>query len=243
MPTEYTALVNSTMGRYLDFNECNTTGESVCHPSDHIPALVSVAEEEDTSGAELLEAIVLAYEIQGRGFDTGTIWNRGFDYVTWGAHAVAVAAGELIGLSQQELTDALGIAVMSNNGLIISRRDAVSNWKAIVQPYATHNVIQACQMARDGPTGPGHAFEGDRGFFEAVSGGEVLFDDLGGCSGRFRILGTSFKTFACGYFSHPSLTVLDIITEHNLEAKDLEEIDIHTFDHAIQIYASCPEKW
>ena len=250
LPTEYAALVNATMGRYLDFNDCYTTGSSACHPSDHIPALLAVAEHEGASGRDLIEAIVLTYEIQCRGVDTGALWNRGFDYVTWGAHAAGLGVGKLMGLSTEELVNALGIVGTSSNGLLISRLGEVSMWKAVAQPYATHNAIQACQMARNGLTGPTKLFEGveerdgEGGFFYAVSDGPVELEALGGRDGDFRVMETSFKAFACGYFTHPSITaVLDIVREHDLAPEDLESIDVETFDQAIQVYASGPEKW
>lgn len=245
LSTEYAGLLNTAMVRYLDFNDCYTTGSSACHPSDHIPALVSVAETEGATGEELIEAIVLAYEIQCRGVDTGAAWTNGFDYVTWGAYSSAVAVGKLMGLSRDELTDAIGIAGASSNGLLNARLGKVSNWKGVAQPYATHNAIQACQMAREGLTGPEHVFEGDGGFFDAVARGEsVDFEALGGRDGDFRIMETSLKAFACGYFTHPSITaVLDIIETENLTPEDIESIDVETFDHAIQVYASGSEKW
>lgn len=249
-PVEYAALINATMGRYLDFNDCYTTGSSACHPSDHIPALLAVAEHEGATGRDLVEAIVLSYEIQCRGVDTGALWNRGFDYVTWGAHAAALAVGRLMDLSDEELVNALGIVGTSSNGLLISRLGEVSMWKGAAQPYATHNAIQACQMARNGMTGPTKLFEGveerggEGGFFHAVSDGQVEFEALGGRNGDFRIMETSLKTFACGYFTHPSITaVLDIVQEHDLAPEDIESIDVETFDQAIQVYASGPEKW
>lgn len=244
-PVEYAALINSTMVRYLDFNDCYTTGSSACHPSDHIPALVSVAEAEGATGRDLIEAIVLAYEMQCRGVDTGAAWNNGFDYVTWGAYSSAVAAGKLMGLSADELVDAIGIAGASSNGLLVARLGEVSHWKGVAQPYATHNAIQACQMARNGLTGPERVFEGDGGFCDAVARGEeVSFEALGGRDGDFRILETSFKAYACGYFTHPSITaVTDVVTDHDIAPEDVEAIDVRTFEHAIQVYASGPEKW
>lgn len=245
VPVEYAGLLNASMVRYLDFNDCYSTGSSACHPSDHIPALISVAEAECASGKELIEAIVLAYEIQCRGVDTGAAWNNGFDYVTWGGYSSAIAVGKLMGLSIDEITNAIGIVGASSVGLINARLGEVSNWKGIAQPYATHNAIQACQMARGGVTGPEQIFEGDGGFIDAVSRGDPIeFDTLGGRNDSFRILETSFKKFACAYFNHPSITaVLDIVEDRGLSVDDIQSIAVETFDHAIQANASGPEKW
>ena len=250
LPLEYAGLINTAMVRYLDFNDCYTTGKSACHPSDHIPALLSVAEHVGASGTDLIEAIVLAYEIHCRGVDEGEFWPRGFDYVTWGSYAVALAAGKLLKFDEDALTNALAIAATSANGLLISRLGTVSMWKGVAQPYADHNALQACQMVRNGMTGPERVFEGvkDRdgegGLFHAVTNGPVEFSALDGRNDAFRILETSFKAFACGYFTHPSVTaVLDLVREHDIVPEDIDSILVKTFDHAVQVYASGPEKW
>jgi 2-methylcitrate dehydratase len=112
-------------------------------------------------------------------------------------------------------------------------------------PYTFHNAVQACQMARNGLTGPEHVFDGNSGFFEALSDGAVEFEALGGRDGAgYRIMETSFKAYACGYFTHPPITaVLDIVHEHDLGADDIESIDIRAFSQTVQVYASGPEKW
>ena len=138
---EYAALINGAMVRYLDYNDCYISGSSVCHPSDHIPGLLAVAEAEGRSGAALVRAIVIAYEIQAAGIDTGAIWDRGFDYVTWGSYSAAAAVGTRMGLSEQELVNAIGSAGTAKHGLLISRLGAVSPWKGVAMPYAIHGAI------------------------------------------------------------------------------------------------------
>jgi 2-methylcitrate dehydratase len=143
---EYAALVNGTMVRYLDYNDCYLSGDSVCHPSDHIPGLLAVAESEGADGTDLLAAIVLAYEVECRGVDTGVVWDSGFDYVTWGTMSTAAAVGRLMGLDRATIRDAIGIAVTSGNALLAARLGDVRMWKGVPHPYVTHGAIQACQM-------------------------------------------------------------------------------------------------
>lgn len=249
IPTEYAALVNGLMGRYLDVNDIYTASQSVCHPSDHIPGLLSVAQAEGASGTELVRAVVVAYEIECRGVDTGIIWDNGFDYVTWGAFSSAAAAGSLMNLTEDELTNAIGIAGTSSNALMISRMGELSMWKAMAHPYATHNAVQACQMARDGMTGPELVFEGveDRGgeggFFNAVAGTEFDFGTLATGDDDYRIEDAVLKQYACAYFAHPAIFgALSIVEEQDLDASDISSIDLRVFDHAMQIYAT-PDKW
>ena len=244
IPVEYAALINGAMVRYLDYNDCYISGSSVCHPSDHIPGLLAVAEAEGRSGAALVRAIVIAYEIQAAGIDTGAIWDRGFDYVTWGSYSAAAAVGTLMGLSEQELVNAIGIAGTANNGLLISRLGAVSQWKGVAMPYAIHGAIQACQMARGGLTGPSAVIEGEAGFEATVAGQELSVEEWGGQDGApYRIMRTNFKPYACGYFMQaPIAAVLELVDRHDIEPARIEAIEIEEFEQAVQVLAS-PEKF
>ncbi len=244
IPMEYAALINGAMVRYFDYNDCYISGSSVCHPSDHIPALLAVAEAEERSGAEFIESLVVAYEVMGALVDTGAIWDEGFDYVTWGLYSGAAAVGKLMGLSERELINAMGIAGASSNGLLASRLGTVSMWKGVAQSFAIHNAVKACQMARAGLTGPKEIFEGSGGFFEVVSKRPVEIDSLAGWEGTdFRILRTNYKPYACGYFMQAPITaVQELLTEHEFTPQDIESIEIEEFDQAVQVLAS-PEKW
>ncbi|AUV80790.1 hypothetical protein C2R22_03240 [Salinigranum rubrum] len=241
---EYAGLINSTMVRYLDYNDTYISEGRACHPSDHIPALVSVAEAEGRTGAELVEAIVLAYEIEGMGLDTGVLWGNDYDYVTWGSFSSAVAVGTLMGLSRMELQHAVGIAGASNLTLIVSRKGDVSMWKGVAHPYVTHNAIQACQMARAGMTGPERVFEGPGGFFEVVAGRPLDVDRVGGRdSAAYRITDAHVKPFPCGYYMQPMIAgVRDLVTEHDIAHEDIDRIEVETFDEAASILGGA-EKW
>ena len=236
------ALINGTMGRYLDYNDTYMSLSTACHPSDHIMPLLSVAEVEGATGGDLLEAIVAAYEVEARGLDEAPVDPNGFDYVTWGVYSSVAAVGRLMRLTETELVDAIGIAGASNNPLYVSRRGDVSMWKGIAHSYATHNAIKACQMARNGITGPTAVFEEDDGFFEAIAESEVSFETTPDHD-ALRILQTNIKPYACGYYiAAPVAALREIMTEHGLEADDIDHITVEIFETAADLLAT-PDKW
>mgnify|MGYP000238010805 CR=1 FL=1 len=242
VPVEYAALINATMARYLDYNDCYMGPDGACHPSDHVLALVSVAEAEGATGAELVEAIVTAYEVQCLGMDQAPVRAQGFDYVAWGGYSSAAAVGKLMGLDADELVNAIGIAGTANAPLYVGRRDSVSMWKGVAHPYVTHNAIQACQMARAGVTGPAEVFDGTFGFREVVSPNELTFGDPPAGDG-YRIMETSLKYYACGYYIHSSVAaVLELLDAYAFDPTDVESIRVNTFDHAATVLAT-PDKW
>ena len=240
---EYAGLINSTMVRYLDYNDTYISEGRACHPSDHIPALISVAEAEGATGEELIEAIVLAYEIEGAGIDTGATWNNDYDYVSWGAYSSVAAIGKLMHLSRDELVSALGIAGASNLTLSISRRGDVSMWKGAAHAYVVHSAIEACRLARGGLTGPVDVFEGPGGFFDIIDN-ELKVDTLGGRDGDpYRITQSHLKPFPCGYYMQPMITgVRELVTEKDVSPGDVEAIEIETFEQAKMILGG-EEKW
>ncbi|WP_418286480.1 MmgE/PrpD family protein [Halorubrum sp. DTA46] len=242
VPVEYAALINATMARYLDYNDCYMGPDGACHPSDHVLALMAVAEAEGATGAELVEAVVTAYEVQCLGMDQAPVRAQGFDYVAWGAYSSAAAVGKLMGLDGDDLVNAIGIAGTANAPLYVGRRDSVSMWKGVAHPYVTHNAIQACQMARAGMTGPAEVFDGTFGFREVVSPNELTFGDPPAGDG-YRIMETGIKYYACGYYIHSAVTaVLELRAEYAFDPTDVESIHVDTFDHAATVLAT-PDKW
>jgi 2-methylcitrate dehydratase len=147
-----------------------------------------------------------------------------------------------MGLDADELVNAIGIAGTANAPLYVGRRDAVSMWKGVAHPYVTHNAVQACQMAREGMTGPAEVFDGTFGFREVVSPNELTFGDPPAGDG-YRITETGIKYYACGYYIHSAVTaVLELLEAHAFDPADVESIHVDTFDHAATVLAT-PDKW
>src|SRR5260370_31036233 len=99
---------NGAAARYLDLNDVYVARQAG-HPSDNIMACLAAAEAERASGTELVTAIVLAYEINCRLLDTFDISGRGWDGVVFTLPAAALAAGKLMKLSTEQLTQAVNI--------------------------------------------------------------------------------------------------------------------------------------
>jgi len=238
---EYAALINGTMGRYLDFNDCYDAGIAACHPSDHILPLISVAEATGSNGKDLLEAIVVAYEIQTRCADTGLMWSNGFDYITWGGYAAAAAAGKLFGQTVEEIQNSIGIVAASSNGLLASRTGEVSNWKGIAEPFSIHNGVQASLMTANGITGPKDIFEADNGVFESVTKCPVDISTFPP-DGDFQLDRSNFKPYASAYVTQsPISAARELVSENNISVSDIESVLIQTFQRAM--HAASPEKW
>src|SRR5262249_55823719 len=118
---------NGLAVRYFDFNDHYRTKEG-SHPSDNIAACLAVSEMQRKSGKDLLAAIVLAYEMNSRLCDSASVYDKGWDAPNYYLVASALAAGWLLGLSKDKLTQAVNISLNSHLCTKQTRTGILSNW-------------------------------------------------------------------------------------------------------------------
>jgi 2-methylcitrate dehydratase len=179
---ELAAFANGCLIRCTDFNDNGPGG----HTSDLIPAALAVGEALHSTGSEVLQAIVIGYEISG---------------APAGGEAVraAMVAGRLMKLDEDRLANAVGIALVPhvalNKGV-----GALSMWKGTRSAEATKCGVWSAVLARAGMTGPPQPFEG-RGVAVGHLSVEILVRGRGFhlyevVAGGARILHTFFEKLA-----------------------------------------------
>ncbi len=158
------ALVNATAARDLDANDLYATipGRDTGHFSDAIPALLAVAEHQGSGGRDLILATVIVYEIQAA-LAEGYLWmNRGLHSVSQVAWAVPAAAGRLMGLSEDEISHAIGLSG-STGGLILQSwlkpSAQIPMIKGASAGFAAMRGVEAAELAKMGFTAPPDALE------------------------------------------------------------------------------------
>jgi len=232
---------NGVMIRYLDFNDAFVSlTHGAGHPSDTIAALLSSAELTSRSGRDLITATVLAYEAFCKIADVFDYLGNGIDHSTISGMAAVVGAGRLMGLTPEQMVQAIGITVGGNTATRQGRSDALSNWKAFAAADACRKAMFSVELARNGMTGPGKVFEGTYGFFKVMGKKPVEAPQLGE---PFGIRRAFTKRFPLGQFSQ---TVAQAAVEARPFVKstdDIAEVNIHVSHSAIKIMADSPEKW
>jgi 2-methylcitrate dehydratase len=135
---EHASFVNSAMVRLVDFNDTP-------HHSNLIPAALAMGEALHATGAQVMAAVTIGYEVMSVG---------GGESV-----APAMAAGKLMGLDEDRLANAVTLAltphVALNKGV-----GAMSMWKGCRSAEAIKCGVWAAILAREGMTGPPQPFEG-----------------------------------------------------------------------------------
>src|SRR6266850_8612075 len=166
---EAAAFANSVMIRFLDANDTYITRGSG-HPSDMLGAILAAAELQGASGKDFLLATVAGYEVFGALADQVPLRDRGWDQGVFVAPASAAGAGLLLGLSAEQMADAIAIAATANVATRQTRAGELAMWKGCATAAAAKSGLFAAQLADAGMTGPTAAFEGRHGMWEQVTG-------------------------------------------------------------------------
>jgi 2-methylcitrate dehydratase len=245
---ELAAFANGTMVRYLDCNDTYLSKEPA-HPSDNIPACLAVAESHRIDGKRLIQAIVLAYEVQCQLCDAAALRPRGWDHVTYGAFSTAVATAKLLKLSKNQIVHAINLGGITAGALRQTRVGEVSLWKACAFANSSRNGIFAAYAASEGMTGPAAMFEGEKGFMRVISGSFSL-PELGGTNrASYKILDTYIKPHPVEYHAQSAVEAAFVIRQQIMAeygecpVHQIESINVGSGDVAIEIIGRDPEKW
>ncbi|MCP9469822.1 MAG: MmgE/PrpD family protein [Nitrospira sp.] len=244
---------NGSLVRYFDFNDTYLSKEPA-HPSDNIAAVLATGEAVRASGEQVIAAIALAYEVHCRLCDAAALRPRGWDHVTYGAFSSSLGAAHVMNLSLAQTEQAVNLAGVSNIALRQTRVGAISMWKACAFANAARNGVFAALLARRGMTGPAPIFEGEKGFMPLVSGcfelplmgGETTSN---GDGAPFKILDTYIKPAPVEYHAQTAVEAAVAVRSELVAAEghealaEIEDIEIGSYDVAIEIIGRDPEKW
>lgn len=222
------ALINGTSGHALELDD--THPEAGCHCGVAVfPAALATAEQEGSTGQELLLAIALGYEAMARVGESllGQAFWSGFH--TTGILApfgAAVASGKLLGLNSDQMLSAIGMAASQSAGIQTYRTNGSWNKRFHAGHGAMAGVMSAYTGLR-GFLGPSEAFVGNGGWLKAYSY-EEQFDPekiVGGLGTTWRVLRNSIKPHACCRFAG---CIVDAATEvavrEDLKPEDVVEV-------------------
>lgn len=157
-------LVNGSLIRILDLNDYVNTkdGQIGGHPSDNIPVALAAGEMRESSGRDVLAAIVVGYEIYGRLkelMDRETNW----DGVTVSGFAAPAMAGRLMGLDKSQLAHALALGGARAVTPLVVRQGDISAAKSVSNALVAQSAMQLTMLAQHGLTGPLDLFENPAG--------------------------------------------------------------------------------
>ncbi len=235
------AFLNALMIRAMDYNDIYWK-QDPSHPSDIIPAALSICEWQGLGGRDLILGTVIGHELEMRFCEAGLpgIREYGWHHATLTAFVSPVVAGRMLGLSAEQIQQAIGISASHSCSLGAVTAGKLTNMKNTVDPMSTRSGVEAALLARGGYSGPEHVIDGKEGLTH-VFGHDwdlgKLTDGLPSDPGaHYKILDCSMKSFPIEALSHAPLTaMMKIVKEHDLDPDDVAEIKAEVIARAADI--------
>jgi 2-methylcitrate dehydratase PrpD len=235
------AMVNGSLA-HADETDDSHTGSGTHPACVTVPAALAVTSSTGLHGQDLIAAVVAGYDVACRiskAMDTRVLRERGFSTLgICGTFAAAAAAGRAMGLSPTRMIDAFGLAGIQASGLNAYHQDGTHVAKALQVGFAVRNGVTAVIFAAQGSAPPmiERILEGPNNVVSAFSDRprpSQLTDALGE---RFEIMGTSIKKHACGGPIRWAVDgLLELMTEHEIAADDIETVDVRLAHSSVSI--------
>jgi 2-methylcitrate dehydratase PrpD len=222
----HAALMNGISSHVYDFDDTHLA--TVIHPAGPVAsAILSLAEYRPVSGADFLHALVLGVEVECR---IGNAvypdhYDRGWHITgTTGVFGGAAAAGRLLGLSEQQMVWALGLAATQPVGL---REMFGSMTKSFHPGRAAQNGLTAALLASRDYTCTDVGLEGRSGWANVLSTKQDYERITGRLGGTYEILQNTYKPFACGIVIHPVIDgCIQLRNEYGLTADRIDRVEL-----------------
>jgi 2-methylcitrate dehydratase PrpD len=205
-----------------------------------VPIVLALAEKTNSSGAELLEAIVAGYEAGGKlgravlDVEVSRIF-RPTGIV--GPFAAAAAGARLLGLEEEAFANALSLAANTCAGF--NEWAATGGSEMFFQPgFAARSALTSIELARAGAFASPSAIEGPAGLLAAYgkAGAPVAlpFDDA-----RSEIQAVFFKEVpACNFAQSPAQAARGLRLEHELDPGKIRRV-VASVSYAAANYPGC----
>ncbi len=222
----HAALLNGISSHVLDYDDTHL--KTIIHPAGPVAsALMALVERRPTTGPDFLHAFILGVEVECRigkavypaHYDAG--WHI---TGTAGIFGAAAATGRLLGLTEQQMTWALGTAATQAAGL---REMFGSMCKSLHVGRAAQNGLAAAILASRNFTSSERGIEAPRAFAYVLSPERDFGAITSGMGKTFEILENTYKPFPCGIVIHPVIDgCLQLRSQHGLEPGQIEGISL-----------------
>jgi 2-methylcitrate dehydratase PrpD len=220
------AFINGVSSHIFDYDDTHL--KTIIHPAGPVAsAILALSEMQPVSGKDFLNALVLGIETECR--IGNAVYPNHFD-VGWhitgtaGVFGAAAATGKLLGLNEQQMVWALGLAASQPVGL---RESFGSMNKSFNPGRAASNGIFAALLAQKNFTSSDAMIEAKRGWANTVSTKQdfvQIIDDLGQ---RYETALNTYKPFACGIVLHPAIdAAIQLRNENKLAADQIERVEL-----------------
>lgn len=238
LPAPQAAFLNGATGPFLELDEGHRYFST--HGAIHVlPACLALAEHLGSAGRDLLTALILGYDTAARIGGACRKNPKLHPHGTWATVGAAVACARLRGFDADHMRRVIHLAA----GLTLATSSRTTFEGATVRNAtagcAAQTGLLCALMAESGFTGLEDSLQETFGNISAIEFSvNRLLDGLGE---RFEITRNFFKLHACCQFNHVTLDALDdLLGRHPVEAGEIEQVDVYTFERAAHMRNSHP---
>lgn len=222
----HAALMTGISSHIFDYDDTHL--KTIIHPAGPVAsAILALSQYRPVAGADFLNALVLGIETECR---IGNAvypehYAAGWHITgTCGVFGSAAACGRLLGLDEERMCWALGIAGSQPVGLKISFGTMT---KSFNPGRAAQNGLVSALLAQQGYTAPDNVLEGKDGWGQALSTKRDWREVTEGLGQRYETLLNTYKPFACGIVTHPAIdAAIQLRNENKLTADQIESISL-----------------
>jgi 2-methylcitrate dehydratase PrpD len=195
------SFVNAISANLLDFDDTHL--ETIIHPAAPVAApVLALAQARGFSGQAVLTAFILGVEVEcriGNAVSPGH-YARGWHITsTCGVFGAAAGCAKLLGLSAEQISNAIGIAASQSAGIIENLPSAAKN---VSVGNAARNGLFAALLAAEGYSASPRAIEGPLGWARAMGDAPDLGRLTGGLGQTWEIAKNTYKPYPAGIVFH-----------------------------------------
>ncbi len=225
------AFINCIASCIADYDDTHLA--TVIHPTGPVAStLLALAEHRKIAGSDFLHALILGVEAQCRLARALAVAPAKCD-AAWfltgltGGVGAAIAAARLLGLNEQQMVWAIGVAAARASG---TRETHGTMAKNLVPAWAAEEGLQAAFLARQDFTTSDTILEGPRGLGHLYTRESNFPALVGGLGERWEITQNAYKPFPSGIVTHGAITgALEIAQESRPDPRAIRgvELEVH----------------
>jgi 2-methylcitrate dehydratase PrpD len=219
---EYAALANGTTSHSTELED--DTFPDAIYSVGIFPGIFALGEKLHTSGKEIIEAFVIAWDIAGKlALPIYQMPNRRLGTIpAFCTIGVAAASAKMLKLGVGKTTMAVSIAASHTTSIIGKQTGTGAH--LYESGLAGRNGIASAILAEHGLTGQQNIFEMPSGYLQGVAGEAYPLPKLGE---PYRAWHIGIKQYPCCYAEmHPINGFIELIEAHNISADDVESIQV-----------------
>ncbi len=229
------ALINGIAAHIFDYDDTHL--RTVIHPAGPVAsAILALSEYRPIAGRDFVHALVLGVEVECR--IGNSVYPAHYDagwHITGtaGVFGSAAAAGKLLGLNEQQMVWALGIAATQPTGL---KEMFGTMTKSFHPGRAAHSGLTAAFLASRNFTSSDQPLEAKAGWMNVLSTSRDYTELSKRIGQTYEISLNTYKPFACGVVVHPAIDgCIQLRNQYKLTADQIDRIDLRVHPLVLEL--------